>query len=155
MPESTENKRKISIYKEFSIDDKNIIQSLCYGTAMYICAFVEKLLRTIYIALKQNEIYIPVNKTTLGYLLSDGVEPFTEIFGEYPLKHLRFLFCTDKDNDVGYNYRNKLAHWNNINKRYLNIELVEILFYLLTTIIDSLYVYFELLDENIDDEIEP
>lgn len=129
-----------------SINEENqqpVLQSLCYGVAMFICAFVEKLLRSVYISLKRTELYVPINKATLGELLSGSNDLFKKIFGEYQLRHLNYFFCTDKDGvSVGYNYRNTLAHWHGIKKEDLTLFLVSNLFFLLMSIINSLFIYF-------------
>lgn len=125
--------------------DNQVMQSLCYGTAMFICSFTEKLLRSIYISLKRNELYIPVNKATLGELFSSENDLFKAIFGEYQLKHLNYFFCTEKGKEnLGYNFRNRLAHWNDISNASLTRKLVSNLFYLLLAIINSLYLYFSI-----------
>ena len=46
------------------------IAPLCYGTAMFICALTEKLLRTFYIHLIKDRVYIPLTSAILGTLLS-------------------------------------------------------------------------------------
>lgn len=134
-------------------DDHQVIQSLCYGTAMFICSFLEKLLRNIYVALKRNELYIPVNKATLGELLSSGNNLFNTIFGEYQLRHLNFFFCADKNGgNVGYNLRNKLAHWSEMSRFNLTPELVSKLLYLLISVINSLYLYFSSIMQDKEEE---
>lgn len=128
--------------------DKLITQSLCYGAAMFTCTYSEKILRTIFKSIHKNDMYIPFNKATLGQLLSDGRQELADILGEYQLKHLRFFFCGEKNSDVGFDYRNKLAHWNQINACELAPIFICKLFYLLTSIINSIYIYFSDKSEN-------
>lgn len=122
--------------------DKFIIQSICYGTAMFTCAYSEKILRVIFKSIHKNDMYIPFNKATLGQLLSDDRKELVDILGEYQLKHLRFFLCGEKNSDVGFDYRNKLAHWNQMNADELSPIFICKLFYLLTSIINSIYIYF-------------
>ena len=133
-----------NVYHSSTACEPIIKQSLCYGCVMFICAFLEKLLRTVYVNLKKNDTYIPANKATLGELLSDGNELFKTIFGEYQLRHLRYFFCLDKDGDVGYNFRNRLAHWYDISVHNMTDILLCELFYLLTCVVNSLLLYFDL-----------
>ena len=123
--------------------DRLLVHSLCYGAAVFICAFSEKLLRLCYFEEMKNSIYIPLNKSTIGNLLSDGNEAMTKILGKYQLKHLNYFFGQDKDGNVGMSYRNRLAHWAEINENYLTPQLVCQLFYLFTCIINSLSLYYE------------
>lgn len=67
------------------------MQSLCYGAAMYICAFTEKILRITYRYMKEDEEYIS-NTITMGECLSEGNEVIKEMLGEYQIKHLLFYF---------------------------------------------------------------
>lgn len=122
--------------------DELIIHSICYGSAMFICTYAEKILRVIFKFIHKNDMYIPFNKATLGQLLSDDRQELADILGEYQLKHLRFFFCGEKNSDVGYGYRNKLAHWNQMNSDELSPIFICKLFYLLTSIINSIYIYF-------------
>jgi len=131
-----------NIFWSTGTEDEQIQQSLCYGTAMFISAFTEKILRTVYKNIKQKEEYVPFDKATMGELLSSGNEVFKEIFGEYQIKHLRFYFCTDEDKKVGFNYRNRLAHWNSLRIQQLNIQFVCKLLFLMTNVINSIFYYF-------------
>lgn len=128
--------------------DRLLVHSLCYGAAVFICAFSEKLLRLCYFEEMKNSIYIPLNKSTIGNLLSDGNEAMTKILGKYQLKHLNYFFGQDKDGNVGMSYRNRLAHWAEINENYLTPQLVCQLFYLFTCIINSISLYYNKRNEE-------
>lgn len=126
--------------------DKIISESLCYGASMFICAFTEKLLKTVYVCMLMETQYIPINKGTIGDLLSEENPLFSRIFGEYQLKHLRYFFHTCGDKRIGKNYRNNLAHWSDIGHEELTPILVAELMYLLTDMVNSLVVYFHIQD---------
>ena len=121
-------------------EEREIKTALCYAPAMYCCALIEKVLRTVYIALKRKELFIPTNKTTIRNLLSDNNGVINEILGEYQTKHLRFYLSTDED-DIGFNFRNRLAHWNDITSAYLTNRFLCHLFYLLASVIGSVYFF--------------
>ena len=124
-------------------DDGRIISSICYGAAMYTCAFTEKLLRSVYVSLLQKERYIQENKLTLGELLSRDNDLFKKIFGEYQLRHFNYFFCVDKEGtNVGYNFRNRLAHLSDDSNELFSYEYVSKLFYLFISIVNSLCLYF-------------
>ncbi|MFI3200710.1 MAG: hypothetical protein R3Y54_04165 [Eubacteriales bacterium] len=113
-------------------------QSVCYGAATFICGYIEKLLRSLYYELKKEETYIAMAKVTLGQLLSQGNTVYRDIFGEYQLKHLRYFLLTDGQQKIGFNYRNQLAHWMQIEPDKLESRLVARLMYLLTSVMNSL-----------------
>ena len=119
-----------------------LVHSLCYGAAVFIRAFSEKILRLCYFEEMKDSIYIPLNKSTIGNLLSDGNEAMTKILGKYQLKHLNYYLGQDKDGNVGMSYRNRLAHWAEINENYLTQQLVCQLFYLFTCIINPISLYY-------------
>lgn len=129
-------------------EEREIKTALCYAPAMYCCALIEKVLRIVYIALKRKELFIPTNKTTIRNLLSENNVAINEILGEYQTKHLRFYLSTD-DDDIGFNFRNRLAHWNDITSAYLTNRLLCQLFYLLASVIGSVYFFvMEKLEET-------
>ncbi len=131
-----------NVYLGSDKDNDILQQSLCYGTAIFICAYIEKLLRTVYMELKKDKEYISIEKLALGQLLSDTNQLNIEIFGKYQLNHLRYFLLTDGQERIGYNYRNRLAHWRNISVDSLDRMLVAELMYLLTSVINSLAWYF-------------
>ena len=134
--------------------DKLLVHSLCYGAAVFICAFSEKFLRLCYFEEMKNSIYIPLNKSTIGNLLSDSNEVMKKILGKYQLKHLNYYLGQDKDGNVGMSYRNRLAHWAEINESYLTPQLVCQLFYLFTCIINSLCLYYNKRNKNLGKDKE-
>lgn len=119
-----------------------VIQSLCYGACMFICALTEKLLRITNKYIRQKEEYVSIDGPTMGSLLSDNNNVIKEILGEQQLKCMRYFFCTDGEERVGQNLRNKLAHWNGLNCSNLNTIFVCQLFYLFTSVLNSMFYYF-------------
>lgn len=122
--------------------DSQLEASLCYGVCMFICSFIEKVLRIVYSELKRELEYVPVEKITLGDLLNDKNSLYKEIFGEYQLKHLRYFLLTDGDKKIGRNYRNSLAHYYSIKAENINMFLAGKLMFIFTNIITSFFVYF-------------
>ncbi len=122
--------------------DKRDIAPLCYGAAMFLCALTEKLLRTFYIYLMRDRVYVPLTSATLGTLLSPDNQEMVNIFGKDHLKSLSFFFCTVGDKKIGMNYRNNLAHWIGLRDRDINSMLVAKLFFLYTDVINTIFWYF-------------
>ncbi len=132
--------------------DEETIQVLCYSASMYICSLSEKLLRVFYKYLEKDVRYIPVEKATLGDLLTINNEPLKKVFGEKHIKILAYYLLKDKPNDVGHNLRNSLAHWSGLSKNNMNVSLVEHLLYIYTDILNTIFLYF--LKENDAEESE-
>lgn len=122
--------------------DKKDIAPFCYGAAMFLCALTEKLLRTFYIYLVKDRLYVPSTSATLGTLLSPDNQEMVKVFGEDHLKSLLFFFCTVGDKKIGMNYRNNLAHWIGLKNRDINSMLVAKLFFLYTDVINTIVWYF-------------
>lgn len=122
--------------------DKKGIASICYGAAMFLCALTEKLLRTFYIHLIKDRIYVPLTSATLARLLSPDNQEVVNIFGKDHLKSLSFFFCTVGDKKIGMNYRNNLAHWIGLRNRDINSMLVAKLFFLYTDVINTIFWHF-------------
>lgn len=133
--------------------DSLFVHSLCYGAAVFICAFSEKILRLCYFEDMKDSIYIPLNKATIGTLLADSNSTMVKILGEYQTKHLNYFFGQDKDGIVGMSYRNRLAHWSEITENYLTPQFICQLFYLFTCIINSVSLYYNKRNEESNSEL--
>lgn len=123
--------------------DKILVHSLCYGAAVFLCAFSEKILRLCFFEDMKNCIYIPLNKGTIGSLLADNNTAMVKILGEYQVKHLNYFLGQDKDGMVGKSYRNRLAHWSEITDKHLTPMFVCQLFYLFACLITSIKLYYD------------
>jgi len=121
---------------------KTATKPLSYGASMYICAFSEKLLRTVYTYIVKDECYVPTNKATLGELLNLDNYRMVEIFGENHIKNLAFYLSQTQPNGIGHNYRNSLAHWANITADNLTPMFMAQLLWLFTDILNTVFWYF-------------
>ena len=128
--------------------DKKIVHSLCYGAAMFICAFIEKFLRLFYFSMVKDRQYVPSNIATLGDLLNENNKDILSVFGESHIKNLTFFLMQTLQKHIGYNIRNNLAHWSNLSVNILTPTYVEQLLWLLTDIINT--VFWHLLKEKIN-----
>ena len=89
------------IIKGDSLKDKEVLNSMCYGPAMFICTLTEKMLRLTYIDLLKDETYIPVSNATLGQLLNTNNQEFVKIFGVDYLKNINYFFCSEEKKKIG------------------------------------------------------
>lgn len=128
----------------FDVPQNNtLMPSLCYGPSMFICSLTEKLLRIVYFGLMKNEKYVSVEKATIRQLLDDNNPTFIEVFGKYQMKHLRYFFCTDGEQEIGMNYRNNIAHWADISCGSLTQLFVARIMFLFTNVINSIFLYLK------------
>lgn len=118
------------------------LQPLCYSTMMFACAFIEKLLRIVYIDLMKGKQYIPAEKATLGMLLTPNNTTMKQVFGETYIKHLAYFLSQVGEMRIGYNYRNTLAHWVDIERSGLTLPFVATIMWLLTDIVNSMFLYY-------------
>lgn len=51
-----------------------------------------------------------------------------------------FLVGSGENNDIGYNYRNKLAHLVDVYKNVLSIDVACLLLYLLTDVLNTIFL---------------
>lgn len=122
--------------------NSNTLTGICYGASMYLCAISEKLLRAVFYYLTKNRIYVPLNKVSLGELLSINNTYMLKIFSKEHLKNLSFFLHQDSISKVGQNLRNSLAHWsNNINCGLMTPILVAKLLWIFTDIVNTIFDY--------------
>lgn len=123
-------------------NEKIIIQTQSYGMCIFLCSYIEKLLRDFYFFEVKENKYVSMDKITLSNLLdSEKNQEMKLVFGKSHLKHLKYFLLTEGQKKIGYNYRNRLAHWRDIGWDEINPFLVFKLFYLFTDILNTIYVY--------------
>ena len=115
-----------------------IIQSLCYGPSMFLCAMSEKLLRLCYFHLVKNKMYVPVSKATLGKLLDKDNKEMVDLFGLSHIMNLAYFYDHVKPKNIGLGYRNSLAHWADISSSSLTQEFLLELLWLFTDILNTI-----------------
>lgn len=120
--------------------DENL-KPVCYGAAMFLCAMMEKLLRTVYIYLLQDERYIPLSSATLGTLLNSRHSELVYVFGKDHLLSIEYFLSTVGEKKIGRNIRNSLAHWISMGKENLCSTMVAQLVYFYTDIINTVFLY--------------
>lgn len=125
-------------------EDKNSIQY--YGVSMFMCAFIEQIIKKIYISISKEVEYIDFRKLTLGSLLRSN-KLIDKVFTDNAIKNLSFFLIEYETNDerkikIGKNYRNDLAHLSN--DLYKNIDLIDIMniYYILLNVLNSIFIYF-------------
>lgn len=132
------------------IDKKRTIslKNIYYGLSMFLCGFIEKILRTIYKSSISSDIYIADNSINLGKLLDDK-EIMQKMIGFDQSHCLKYLLTKiDYDTNVGLNIRNDLAHLNGKAMKMLNYDIVLELLSYFTSVINTICLYFN--DINIE-----
>ena len=87
-------------------------------------------------------MYVPINKATLGELLSTSNIKMVEVFGEIHIKNLSFFLQQVPPSKIGNNIRNSLAHWANISRKELTPMFVSKMLWLFTDILNTLLWYY-------------
>lgn len=130
-----------SIRNIFYCTNDNIKKQLNHSSSVFILSLIEKILRNVYKHEMLNEEYINIENKTLGNLLNKNNKIIENILGFHQVKALKFFLIKDEDNQIGSNYRNNLIHWHNISFKEINTFSTTKLFYMFTSIINSIYKY--------------
>lgn len=129
--------------------DAESIQPLCYSAAMFTCSFTEKMLRLFYVDKVKDQLYVPVDKATLGQLLTESNTVMVDTFDLIHIKHLAFFLSKCGDKKIGHNYRNRIAHWTEMENSNLTISLVAELLWLFTDVLNTIFAhYLENIENN-------
>lgn len=127
-----------------NINKENIIslKNMYYGLSMFLCGFIEKILRIIYKNSISSDIYIADKNIMLGNLL-DNEEIIHKIIGINQSRCLRYLLTkVDYDTNVGLNIRNDLAHLNGRTMKALNYDMVLELLSYFTAVVNTACLYY-------------
>lgn len=111
-----------------------------YGLFMFICSFTEKFLRSTMSRINANGEYIDPHNVGMGNLFEN--KTIKDVLGEYQIKHINFILSYDKDGKIGHNWRDKLAHWDYISFRDLNVFRINEAFYCLLSIVNSYFLKY-------------
>lgn len=110
-------------------------QALCYNIQMLLCTFIEKLLRIVYKS-KTETLFLDYD-FSLSMALKDKsiIQP---ILSEDLARACHYVLC--KENHIGTNYRNRLAHLYEFDLSNINPEMNFRLFYLYVCILNSIFL---------------
>ena len=114
--------------------------ALCYGASMFICALIDKFMKSLYLYVVGVEKYVSIDKVTLGQTLNPNDTFMRAYLGEKHIRHLAYFLCKDGEREriIGYNYRNSLAHWT-INPDSVSISLVGQLMWLFIDVVNTIF----------------
>ena len=114
--------------------------ALCYGASMFICALIDKLMKSLYLYVVGVEKYISIDKVTLGQTLNPNDTFMRAYLGEKHIRHLAYFLSKDGERErvIGYNHRNSLAHWT-INPDSVSISLVGQLMWLFIDVVNTIF----------------
>ena len=92
-----------------------------YINSVYVISYIEKLIRKIYVAVYEEKIYINDRKITLGSIFHESDDKKLNcLIGENLFKWIKYFLFNIRtqeksfDNDIGYAYRNRMCHYNDI-----------------------------------------
>ena len=115
---------------------------LVYGLANFLCAFTDKMLRILFVDIMKERVYVPMDKATLGATLNPHNAEILEVFGEEHVKHLAYFLLRDGEKKIGYNYRNRLAHWSNIESKELTVSFAARLWWLFMDVVNTIFWHY-------------
>ena len=127
-----------------NIDKESVIslKNMYYGLSMFLCGFIEKILRVIYKNSISSDIYVADKNIMLGNLL-DNEEIIHKIIGINQSHCLRYLLTkVDYDTNVGLNIRNDLAHLNGRTMKVLSYDMILELLSYFTSVINTACLYY-------------
>lgn len=124
------------------VENEVIIQQIhSYTLCMFLCSLIEKTLRNYYFYLVKESKFVPINKITLSDLIDNKKNPEMSLaFGENHLKHLKYFLLTEGEKKIGFDYRNRLAHWRDIEWEEIDTFLAIRLFYIFTDVLNTIYI---------------
>lgn len=116
--------------------------ALCYGASMFLCALIDNLMRILYVNIAGVDQYIAIDKLTIGQTLNPNDQIMKDYFGEKHLRHLAFFLSKDgiKERNIGFNYRNSLAHWT-IDASAVTKGLVAQLLWLFVDVLNTIFIH--------------
>ena len=127
-----------------NIDKESVIslKNMYYGLSMFLCGFIEKILRVIYKNSISSDIYVADKNIMLANLL-DNEEIIHKIIGINQSHCLRYLLTkVDYDTNVGLNIRNDLAHLNGRTMKVLSYDMILELLSYFTSVINTACLYY-------------
>ena len=109
---------------------------------MFICGYIEKVLRIVFKQSIDSDIYVADKNIVLNSLLNNA-DIIQKIIGYDQCQCLRYLLTKiDSCADVGRNIRNDLAHLNGETMDKLNYDLVLELLSYFTSLINTITLYY-------------
>ena len=128
--------------KANSSSGEAVLTPLCYSASMFMCGFLEKMLRMTYEYEARGKKYFSTDRATLGQLLNETNSYMVNIFGIDHIRNLMFYIGTVGDKQIGKNLRNALAHLTGNIEKQLTIGFVAQIMWIFTDIVNSVFGYY-------------
>ena len=90
----------------------------------------------------KGETYVPIDKATMGDLLSVNNRYMVAAFGRNHIQNLSYFLQQVGPRKVGQNIRNSLAHWSNMRVNNMSIPYTAKVLWLFTDVLNSVFWYF-------------
>lgn len=121
---------------------KEVLAPLCYSASMFMCGFMEKIIRATYEYEARGKQYFPTDRATLGELLSVSNSYMVDIFEVDHIRSIMFFMGTVGEKRIGLNIRNSLAHLVGNIEKQLSIPFVVQILWIFTDITNTVFVYY-------------
>lgn len=121
---------------------EGILTPLCYSVSVFMCGFLEKILRMTYEYEARGKQYFLTDRATLGQLLNEKNTYIVNIFGVEHIRNLMFYLGTVGEKQIGYNIRNSLAHLTGNIEKQLTIEFVAKIMWIFTDVVNTIFGFY-------------
>ncbi|SEW33451.1 hypothetical protein [[Clostridium] fimetarium] len=132
----------ISTIKANSSAGKEVQAPLCYSASMFMCGFMEKIMRDTYEYEARGKQYFSTDRATLGQLLSESNCYMIKIFGVDHIRNIMFFMGTVGEKQIGQNIRNSLAHLTGNIEKHFSIGFVAQIMWIFTDILNTVFGYY-------------
>lgn len=116
-------------------------KSQFHSELLFVISFLEKILRLIYLAIDE-EKYFSKDKITLGTIFKSNDYDnhiFCKLIGYNQYRIIRYYLLNDTKG-VGYEYRNRLSHFRDIDIRKIDSSIFLKTVWLIITCINSIFI---------------
>lgn len=140
-----------SFRKNMNARNRQKRESSCYSASEFCCGFTEKLLRSFYQYILQNDRSGQINMPShfwIGLIQKESIPLAGSFTWEHRLGLVYFLSSKSYKSEYGAieygkDYRNRLAHWApDMNPRLMTPDWFARLLWLFTDVLNSVYLYF-------------
>ncbi len=108
----------MELFRVIQSENDFLMYGMYYSISMFEMALIEKILRNLYISISE-ESFINSKWASLGTLLSADNKEMSNLLGSDNVKYYSYYLIKYK-NQIGFNYRNKFAHYKDMQVKDMN-----------------------------------
>lgn len=135
-----------SVSKNINARNRQKREASCYSASVFCCGLTDKLLRSFYQYILQNDRSGQVKMPPyfmIGWIKEEKIPLAGSFTWEHRLGLVYFLSHIRDKSEYGKDYRNRLAHWApDMNPRLMTPDWFARLLWLFTDVLNSVYLYF-------------